>query len=393
MFILFRLASPGWRSEITKPFVMKRFLCLLLAISTVSLNHASGAEVRIKDITHLDGDRVNQLVGIGLVTGLNGTGGESPVTRQLAMNLEQRMGLRADPQVRLRLDFDTTRRTDNISVVTVTANLPSFARAGSEIDVVVSAYDDASSLQGGVLIRTPLYGVDGQVYAVAAGPISIGGFSFEGRAASVQQNHPTTGRIPGGATVEEETCTPIAQNGRVRLILKTPDHETARRIADVINILAVDSSAVIDPATVEVIIPPNYHHRPSDWIGRIGNLTVTPDVPARVVINERTGTVVIGENVRVARVLITHANLTVTTVESPEVSQPAPFSEGETTVVPRTDISVTEEGIAVTEVEENLTVGDLAFALNSLGVSPRDLSAIFQQLHASGALHADLEFK
>lgn len=349
--------------------------------------------VRIKDITHVDGDRTNQLIGFGLVTGLNGTGGKSPVTRQLAVNLEQRLGLRSDPATRARIDFDTARKTDNLSVVVVTAKLPAFAKEGSEIDVTVAAYDDASSLQGGLLLTTPLTGVDGEVYVVASGPVSIGGFSFAGRAGSVQQNHPTSGRIVNGGIIEKETCTPLGADGLVRLVLQNPDYETARRMAESINLIAVNSARVIDPTTVETTVPPNYFGRPSDWIGRIGSLEVVPDAPARVVINERTGTVVIGENVRISRVLITHSNLTVITVETPQVSQPAPFSEGETVVVPRTEIDVTEDGIAVTEVEPNITVGDLAFALNTLGVAPRDLSSIFQQLKESGALHAELEFK
>lgn len=366
-------------------------LTLLYLLSGAAASHA--ADVRIKDITHVHGDRRNQLTGLGLVIGLNGTGGQSPITRQFALNLEQRLGTRADPATRARLDFDTTRKTDNISVVVVTADLPAFAKEGSEIDVSVAAYDDASSLQGGILVLTPLYGVDGEVYAVATGPVSIGGFSFSGKAGSVQQNHPTSGRIVSGATVEKETCTPIGLDGRVRLILRSPDTETARRIADVINLLAVDSARVVDPATVECAVPERYRSRPNEWIGRIGGLTVAPDATARVVINERLGTVVIGEHVRISRVLITHSNLTVITVETPQVSQPTPFSDGETTVVPRTTIEVNEDGIAVNEVEANVTVGDLAFALNTLGVAPRDLSAIFQQLKESGALHADLEFR
>lgn len=365
----------------------------LIAILALCGSAVLAADVRIKDITHIHGDRRNQLVGMGLVTGLNGTGGESPITRQFALNLEQRMGLRANPATRARLDFDTSRNTDNLSVVIVTANLPSFANEGAEIDVTVAAYDDASSLQGGVLIRTPLYGADGEVYAVAAGPVSIGGFSFVGKSGSVQQNHPTSGRIVSGATIEKETCTPIGIAGNVRLILKNPDFETARRMVEVINLLATNSARVIDPATVESNIPPEYYGKPSDWIAKIGALKVDPDIPAKVVINERTGTVVIGENVHISRVLITHSNLTVITVESPQVSQPAPFSNGETVVVPRTDIDVIEDGIAVTEVDANVTVGDLAFALNTLGVAPRDLSSIFQQLKESGALHAELEFK
>ncbi len=365
--------------------------CILVCLTLSQSSDAAG--VRIKDITHVQGDRDNQLVGLGLVSGLNGTGGESPVTRQFALNLEQRLGLRSDPGTRARLDFDTTRKTDNLSVVVVTANLPAFAREGSEIDVTVAAYDDASSLQGGILVRTPLYGVDGEVYAVASGPVSVGGFSFSGEAGSVQQNHPTSGRIVFGATIEKETCTPIELNGHVRLVLKSPDFETARRIVEVINAISVGAARVIDPSTIETTIPTDYLGKTSDWIGRIGSLEVEPDVPARVIINERTGTVVIGENVRLSRVLITHSNLTVITVETPQVSQPAPFSEGETVVVPRTDIDVVEDGIAVTEVEPNVTVADLAFALNTLGVAPRDLSSIFQQLKESGALHADLQFK
>jgi flagellar P-ring protein FlgI len=374
--------------------MIQRSLTLLtLALLTFFGSSATAGNVRVKDITHVHGDRDNQLVGLGLVTGLNGTGGGSPVTRQFALNLEQRMGLRSDPASRARLDFDTARKTDNLSVVVVTANLPAFAKEGSEIDVTVAAYDDASSLQGGILIRTPLYGVDGEVYAVASGPVSIGGFSFSGKSGSVQQNHPTSGRIVSGGSIEKETCTPIGLDGHVRLVLKNPDYETARRMTEAINLIAVNSARVIDPATIESSIPLDYYGKPSDWIGRIGALTVDPDIPAKVVINERTGTVVIGENVRISRVLITHSNLTVITVETPEVSQPAPFSDGETVVVPRTDITVTEDGIAVTEVKDNLTVGDLAFALNTLGVAPRDLSSIFQQLKESGALHAELEFK
>lgn len=349
--------------------------------------------VRIKDVTEVRGDRVNQLTGMGLVSGLNNTGGQSPITRQLALVFEQRLGQRADPAVRLSLDTDTTRQTNNLSAVTVTAKLPAFAKEGSEIDVVVAVWDDASSLQGGNLLTTPLYGVDGEVYAVAAGPISIGGFSFGGQAGAVTQNHPTTGRIPDGATIELETCTDIGRDGRIQLLLANPDYETAARIAAAINVLAPDSAFAIDPATVDVQIPDTYLAQPSLWVGRVGSLLVSPDTTARVVINERTGTVVIGENVRLSRVLITHANLTVTLSEAPQVSQPNAFSDGETVVVPRTQLDVNEDGIPVTEVNRNVTVGDLAYALNALGVAPRDLSSIFQQLKESGALHADLEFK
>lgn len=349
--------------------------------------------VRIKDVTVVKGDRVNQLTGLGLVSGLNNTGGQSPITRQLALVFEQRLGQRASPAVRVGLDTDITRLTNSLSAVTVTAKLPAFAKEGSEIDVVVAVWDDASSLQGGNLLMTPLYGVDGEVYAVASGPISIGGFSFSGQAGAVTQNHPTTGRIPDGATIERETCTNVAKDGRYQLLLSDPDYETAARIAAAINVLAPQTAVALDPGTVDVLIPEAYQRYPSLWVGRVSNLMVSPDTTARVVINERTGTVVIGEYVRLSRVLITHANLTVTLAEAPQVSQPNAFSDGQTVVVPRTQLEVSEDGIPVTEVDRNVTVGDLAFALNALGVAPRDLSSIFQQLKEAGALHADLEFK
>jgi flagellar P-ring protein precursor FlgI len=351
------------------------------------------AEVRIKDITTIEGVRTNQLVGMGLVTGLSGTGSKSPVTRQFAVNFMQRFGMRVEPGIRLQLQTDTTQKTDNLSVVTVTANLPAFARRGSTLDVMVSTFDDAKSIEGGQLIMTPLFGADGQVYAVASGPISTGGFSFGGEAATVQKNFPTTGRIPEGATVEEETFTNIAPNGCFRLLLRSPDFETARRIAVAINAEEPGIATCLDAAAVNVMVPPQYRDNPAAFAGMIGNLTVMPDNVARVVINERTGTIIIGENVRISSVLITHANLAVTTTEAPQVSQPNAFSNGETVEVPRTNMSVNEEDKRLTEVNSNTTVGELAQALNALGVAPRDLSSILQQLKESGALHAELEFK
>lgn len=373
---------------------MFHFRCfiLLILVGCPSIDSLL-ADVRIRDITTVSGVRKNQLVGMGLVTGLNGTGGKSPVTRRFALNMLQRFGVRSDPELRARIENDTAQKTDNISVVTVTADLDSFAKEGSRIDVLVSTFDDAQSLQGGQLIMTPLFGADGQVYAVASGPISIGGFSFSGTAARVQKNHPTTGRIPNGATVELETCTTLGEEGVIRLLLSNAGFETARRISKAINQVYPQSALAIDAATIEVIVPFALQPTVSDFIARVGNLTVVPDVPARVIINERTGTVIVGDHVQLSRVLITHSNLAVSTVESPVVSQPAPFSPGETAVVPRTDVIVEEENNPVSLIEATTTVGDLAQALNALGVSPRDLSSIFQQLKESGALHAELEFK
>lgn len=350
-------------------------------------------EVRIKDITNVAGVRENQLVGMGLVTGLNGTGGKNPETRQFALNMLQRFGLRADPTIRAQLRNDSKLKTDSLSVVVVTAELPAFAKKGSRIDVTVSTFDDASSLQGGQLIMTPLVGVNDEVYAVAAGPVSIGGFSFEGQAGSVQKNHPTTGRLAGGAIVEKETCTPVGEDGFVSLLLEEADYETASRIGQAINIVYPGAARIADAATVEVFIPAQHQGDVPNFLSLIGQLPVRPDVKAKVVINERTGTVIIGANVRLSPVLVTHANLAVITAESPVVSQPAPFSDGETVVVPRTDLEVIEEKQPVTIIDQTATVGDLAQALNALGVTPRDLSSIFQQLKAAGALHAELEFK
>ena len=365
------------------------FACLTL----VGLAPAPAAEVRIKDITDVVGVRSNPLTGMGLVVGLNGTGGSSPSTRRFAQNMQQRFGLRADPDARARIETDTRQKTNNLSVVVVTADLPAFARSGTEIDVTVSAFDDASSLQGGTLIMTPLLGADGAVYAVAEGPISIGGFTFGGDAATVQKNHPTVGRIPNGATVERETHDCLGRDGVVQLALKSPDFETARRITEQVALKSPVSARIVDAAVVELSIPLDLRADVPGILGLLGGLTVVPDMPARVVINERTGTVVVGSHVRVSSVLITHANLAVITTEAPAVSQPSPFSDGETVVVPRTQVDVIEERTPVTIVPESVTVGDIAQALNSLGVAPRNLSSIFQQLKASGALHAELEFR
>lgn len=349
--------------------------------------------VRISDVTTVSGVRKNQLVGMGLVTGLNGTGGKSPVTRRFALNMLQRFGVRSDPELRARIENDAAQRTDNLSVVTVTAELDSLAKSGSRIDVLVSAFDDAQSLQGGTLVMTPLFGADGQVYAVAAGPVSTGGFSFGGDAARVQKNHPTSARIPNGATVELELCCPVMSDGQVRLLLTSPDFESARRMAVTINQQFPQSAQVVDAAAVDVIVPFSLQQEVAGFVARIGSLRFVPNVPARVVINERTGTVIVGEHVRISRVMITHANLAVSTVEAPQVSQPLPFSQGETAIVPRTDVLVEEETQPISVVEPTTTVGELAQALNALGVAPRDLSSIFQQLKESGALHAEIEFK
>ncbi len=356
---------------------------------------APSFDVRIKDISRVAGFRKNKLTGMGLVTGLNGTGSKNPVTRQFALNMLERFGLRGDPEQREQIRTQALDKTDNLSVVTVTAEVDVMHhKNGNAIDVTVSTFDDASSLQGGVLMWTPLYGVDGEVYAVASGPLSIGGFSFSGDAATVQKNHPTTGRISGGAIVEKELCLPDFQNtSEFRLNLNEPDLETASRMAHSINQFWPGHARLVDAGVVEILIAPPYRNNPNQFIAMIQSIRVVPDTRARVVINERTGTVVVGDHVRLSRVAITHANLSVITGETPSVSQPAPFSRGQTTVVPRTNINVLEESGSVNVIDRSVTVGELARALNALGVTPRDLSSIFQQLKAAGALHGELEFQ
>lgn len=365
-----------------------------LLIAGLAGTQASAAEIRIKDITTIQGVRINKLTGFGLVTGLNGTGGKSPITRQFAQNILQRFGIRSDGNQRLTVADDARQKTDNLSVVTVTAEVPPFAKRGSRIDVTVSAFDDASSLQGGTLVLTPLFGLDNEVYAIGSGAISIGGFSFNGDAARITKNHPTVGRIPNGAIIEEEIETSVGEDGRVRLLLHQADYETASRTAAVIRVKGQVDAYVIDAGTIELKLSPKQLLNMAATIGQVRNLKVRPDNKARVVINERTGTVIIGENVRLATVAITHANLAVINTENPQVSQPNPFNQsGETTVTPQTVIDVVEENAPINVFEESATVGDVAAALNALGVAPRDLSSIFQQLKESGALHAELEFK
>lgn len=368
-------------------------LLLALSVTALLVSPSFAGEVRVKDITDVEGIRVHTLTGIGLVTGLNGTGGSNPVTRQFAQNMLARFGLRPDPDERLNVRNDTTVKTDNIAVVVVTAEVPAFAKAGSRIDVVVSALDDAESLQGGVLIETVLLALDDKPYAMAKGAISVGGFSFSGQAGNVQKNHPTTGRVPNGAILEVAIPTPQYTNNEFRLLVRNQNLETAKRIMTAINERFPFAARLQDGGTVHVRIPDVLINDRFGFMAAIGNLKVEPDVQARVVINERTGTIAISENVRLSTIAITHANLTVITTELPEASQPAPFSGGDTEVLPRTQVDVFEDGKPITVIEDAATVQDLVNALNALGAAPRDMSSIFQNLKNSGALHAEIIFQ
>lgn len=368
-----------------------RYFCLIVlaGLATLALLPARArASVRIKDITDLEGARGNQLYGFGLIVGLDGTGSRSLFTQQVAVDMLQRMNVTA--QIFTNLPSDNVLRSSNISAVMITAEIGPFARKGSRLDVTISALDDAKSLQGGTLILTPLRGADGETYAVAQGPVSVGGFLYSGQAASVQKNHPTVGRIAGGAMVEREARGEVVCHGQLRLLLKDPDYATARAITQVINARFPGAAVTVDGGTVQIAALGYKAGTVAAFVDEIGGLEISPDAPARVVINERTGTIVAGEQVKISSVALAHGSLTILTTEEPQVSQPEPFSEGKTRVVPRTKVGVNEQNNGVRVLPRSVTVAELARALNALGATPRDLIAIFQALKLAGALHAEI---
>jgi flagellar P-ring protein precursor FlgI len=344
--------------------------------------------VRIKDVTEFEGARSNQLYGFGLVTGLDRSGSTSLFTQRVAVDMLHKLQVGA--KIFQDLPSDNVIRSNSISAVMVTAEIGPFARKGSRIDVTVSALDDARSLQGGTLIFTPLRGADGEVYVTAQGPLSVGGFLVAGAAAAVQKNHTNVGRIPGGGLVEKEALGEIACNGFLRLLLREPDYNTAQAIARAINAQYPHAALPIDGGTVQVAVPKSRCADVVTFAGEIGTLEVNPDFPARVVIDERTGTVVAGEEVRVSRVAVAHGNLSILRVETPEVAQPPPFTQAPPVVVPRTQVGAAEQHSYLQVVPATVSVGSLARALNALGVTPRDLISIFQALKETGALHAEL---
>ncbi len=339
---------------------------------------------RIKDIAAFDGVRQNQLIGYGLVVGLNGSG-DSDQTKfpvQSLVGALERLGL-------------TVNRGDitvkNVAAVMVTADLPPFAKQGNRLDVLVSSMGDAKSLAGGTLMMAPLKGADGQVYAVAQGPVLTNSFSYGGQAASAVKNHPTAGTVPEGALVERELPNVLANRSVLKLNLHQSDFTTASRIASAINGRFQGSASLTDPGSVQVAIPADYQNRVVEFVADLERLDVNPDVTAKVVMNERTGTIVMGENVRISTVAVSHGNLTVVVKETPKVSQPAPLSKGGTTVVvPRTDLKVAEEKVNLSLVREGANLGDVVRGLNTLGVTPRDLLGIMQAIKAAGALNAEL---
>lgn len=342
---------------------------------------------RIKDVADFEGVRENQLVGYGLVVGLAGTGDSlrnSPMTRQSVQSMLERLGVNAS---------NGNLNTRNVAAVMVTANLPPFASQGSRIDVTVSALGDARSLAGGQLLVTPLMGADQQVYAVAQGPLAIGGFSASGASgSSVTRGVPTAGRIASGALVERETMFDIAGAQELRLALRNPDFTTAHRIAAVVNAaVGADAARATNPGTVTLRRPQDFAGDMVALVGRIENLEVEVDTPARIVIDESSGIVVMGENVKVSTVAIAQGNLTISIQEDPFVSQPAPFSRGETMVVPSSGVEVEEEEGGLVVVPGGVELRQLVNGLNALGVTPRDMISILQALKAAGAIQAEIE--
>ena len=343
--------------------------------------------VRIKDIAEIKGVRQNQLVGYGLVVGLNGTGDSDSAifTIQSMASMLEKMGVTVKTE-----DI----QVDNVAAVMVTTDLPAFARSGSRIDVLVSSIGDAENLQGGTLLFTPLKAADQQVYAVAQGPISTGGFVVGSASGSgVQKNFPTVGRVVNGALIEKEIPNRFNQKQSLTLTLHSPDFTTSSRVAQAINIAFYDQIArTHDAGTIEVKVPQNYMGNVVALVTMIESLGVTPDTVSKVIINERTGTVVMGENVRISTVAIAHGNLSIEIQEDSNVSQPLPFSRrGDTVVTPESEIQVQEGNNPIFLVKSGVSIAALVKALNALGVSPRDLISIFQALKAAGALQAELE--
>jgi len=360
-----------------------------VAIIVTTAVGSAQAQTRIKDIVDFEGVRENMLIGYGLVVGLNGTGDglkNAIFTRESLVGMLERLGVNARDNQNLQ--------TDNVAAVMVTATLPSFATQGTRIDVSISAIGDAKSLLGGQLLVTPLVGADGEVYAVAQGSVAVGAFAAQGAAASVTRGVPTSGRIANGAIVEREIDFVLNQIETVRIALRNPDFTTSRRIAQAINaFIGGPVAQPTDPATVRMLVPDSYRNNAVALITDIEQLRVTPDLVAKVVIDEQTGVIVMGENVRINTVAIAQGNLTIRITETPQVSQPQPFSEqGETVVVPRTQIEIDDDADRkLTVLPRTVTLQELVDGLNALGVGPRDMISILQAIKAAGALQAELE--
>lgn len=366
--------------------MMKLLFTILLSFQVFALVSAASANaIRIKDLVEFDGVRGNDLVGYGLVVGLNGTGDgirNAPFTEDIMSNILERLGVNITGE-----QF----RPKNVAAVFVTATLPPFSRAGSTIDITVSAIGDAKSLLGGTLVMTPLNAADGQIYAVAQGTVIAGGVGAEGNGASVVQGVPTAGVIPSGARVEREIDFDFTKLRSIRMALRDADFSTAKRIEEAINQNYGQAVArMLDAGTVVLDIAATNAISPAHALGEVENIAVTPQQKARVVVDQRSGTIVMGEDVRISRVAVSQGNLTLRIDEEPIVVQPNPFSDGEAIVVPRTSVSLEQEpGIGLAEVPEGTSLSEVVAGLNALGVAPRDMIDILKSIKAAGALHAE----
>jgi len=376
--------------KLNKGSFMNHLQRILLAtlITLFSFVYLAGSAqaARIKDIAFFKGVRTNQLVGYGLIVGLNGSGDsdQTKFTVQSIVNMLERMGVHVSAK---------EVKVKNVATVMVTAQLPPFAKAGSKLDILVSSIGDAKSLQGGTLLLTPLKGVDSQIYALAQGPVSVGGFAVGGAAGGgVQKNHPTVGMIAAGASVEREIPYTLGSQKEIIIGLYRPDFTTVTRMSAAINKeVGMTIAEAIDADAVKVMVPESLSEDVVKLMARLEMVEVRPDIAAKVVLNEKTGTVVMGENVQLSRVAIAHGNLSIQIKERKIVSQPLPLAKGETVVTPESEVAVKEEAEKLLLLEEGASIGEVVKALNAIGVTPRDLIIILQSLRAAGALQADLE--
>ena len=363
------------------------FFCALPSAAMAAVNlrdmdfNRVHPQVRIKDVVDVEGARVNQLSGIGIVMGLAGTGDKSPMAAQMMKNMLQQYGVTVD---------EKAVRSKNVAVVSLTADLPPYARPGQAIDLNVSTMGDAKSLQGGMLLQAPLKAADGNIYAVAQGPVLVGGYTASGSAATTTKNVPTTGRIPNGAIVERDVPTDYGGGEKLGLLLRTPDFTTAQRIADAINSTFGLVAFPVDAGRVVVDLPGQYLSAPTAFVAKMEKLEIQPDVSARVAVNERTGTVVMGGDVKISSVAVAHGNLTVSVAEDPTVVQPNPLSGGQTATENRTDITTDENGTSFIAMPSTTTVRDLVRVINAIGATPRDVIEILQAINEAGALHGQL---
>lgn len=365
---------------------LKLLLCVCVFFMPVPITAKTA--VRIKDIASFEGVRENYLVGYGLVVGLNGSGdsvASVPYTKESLVGMLERLGINVRDAAALS--------GKNIAAVMVTATLPPFSRHGSKIDVNVSAMGDAKDLRGGTLLVTPLVGADGEVYAVAQGPLAVGGLQASGQSGSkITKGVPTSGKVSNGAIVEKEIGFEFITLQKLNLTLRNPDFTTAKRMAEAINHAFPSTAQALDPTTVLVTLPQNWRGNAVEFLTKIEQLTLVPDTVAKIVIDDQDGVIVMGENVRISTIAVTHGNITIKVTETPQVSQPNPFTQvTQATTVERSDINIKEENGGFVVLKEGVTLQELVKALNSIGATPKDLISILRTIKASGALQADIE--